>query len=770
MEKTFKGNANRVGTIFRNVDQNTIEMANIIFKMVYPDYILVDFADPNNEPTTPVTNNCYLVSATGTVWGIAVEKNHVLLYNGAAWEVLPYKITELSAPGYAPSEHGNEKHSSTFITGTEVPANETDPVFSASEAANFATGDKTKLDGIEDSADVTDNENVGTSINTGTSKTTPDNADVFGMLDSAASWVLRKVSWSNIKATLKTYFDTLYKATFTENNAFNKNFGTTAGTVTEGNDSRLSDARTPLEHGNEKHSSTFVTDTELDTAILGITKWYGIEYDVTNSSPEVTRIGNTALHVSLPVHSKMRGCLLNDDGTVNYYLDANDWSLKEDGNASTLDGTDGQVMVEIPEYYERFETDGNIRRVKLSTLALPGFSKVPKMYVSGYEAALSRIDSKLSSVATLDTNYRGGNNNDANDANSNSLLGKPATSISRTNFRIYARNRGTNWEMYYYRAHKTLFWFFVVEYATRNTQAAVNNSLTAEGYRQGGLGDGVTTADYTEWVNFNGRYPFIDCGASDSLGNSSGEVAVEITDFGGAGVNRTFNVPRYRGIENPFGHIWKNTDGINIRIYANQVVGFYNTPPASPANGMRVIVGTAPTDDFVGHENEVAQYSGSAWSFYSWGADWENWIVYSSDDDRYYLNATGAGWVETTNTNAHTSDVLTTDNPAKFNDSDFTDYILRGTLPRSNGYLQEVIFGAGGEFLPEVAGGSSSLNFCDYFYTSIPNDGYDLRTLLLGGYATNGAHAGLGNAHTSTSPSSTNAAIGSRLCYLPEHG
>lgn len=36
-----------------------------------------------------------------------------------------------------------------------------------------------------------------------------------------------------------------YEPKFTKNTAFNKNFGTEAGTVTEGNDARLSDARTP---------------------------------------------------------------------------------------------------------------------------------------------------------------------------------------------------------------------------------------------------------------------------------------------------------------------------------------------------------------------------------------------------------------------------------------------------------------------------------------------------------------------------------------------
>jgi hypothetical protein len=44
------------------------------------------------------------------------------------------------------------------------------------------------------------------------SKTTPVNADELGIVDSADSNLLKKVTWANLKATLKTYFDTLYVA------------------------------------------------------------------------------------------------------------------------------------------------------------------------------------------------------------------------------------------------------------------------------------------------------------------------------------------------------------------------------------------------------------------------------------------------------------------------------------------------------------------------------------------------------------------------------
>ena len=87
---------------------------------------------------------------------------------------------------------------------------------------------------------------------------------------------------------------------------------------------------------------------------------YGIERDYTNSSPNCIRIGNLDLHRSLPIQSKMRGCLLDDDGNVVEYLPENDWTT------ATRDGSKGQVMVEIPSHYERFVTEGTKRRVMLS--------------------------------------------------------------------------------------------------------------------------------------------------------------------------------------------------------------------------------------------------------------------------------------------------------------------------------------------------------------------------------------------------------------------
>ncbi len=61
---------------------------------------------------------------------------------------------------------------------------------------------------------------------------------------------------------------------FSKNTGFNKNFGSTTGTVCEGNDSRLSDARTPVSH-HHTISSVINLQAELDTKADAFTGYTG---------------------------------------------------------------------------------------------------------------------------------------------------------------------------------------------------------------------------------------------------------------------------------------------------------------------------------------------------------------------------------------------------------------------------------------------------------------------------------------------------------------
>lgn len=303
--------------------------------------------------------------------------------------------------------------------------------------------------------------------------------------------------------------------------------------------------------------------------------YYGIEWDSNVASPACTRIGRPELHVSLPIQSRMRRCLLADDGTVTTYLHVNDSTKTDTGANADLTGASGQVMVEIPAHYRKFEVDGNKFRCLISEHALPGFHLVPLCYRSAYEAAIDRTVSgapKLASVVNTSAEFRGGNNTASWDGTYRSLLGKPASSISLTNFRTYARNRGAagqggaGWNCDLYELQKTTFWLYAIEYANFNVQLPFNAEPDANGYKQGGLGAGVTTLASGAWNSFNSYNPFVPCGHTNSLGNRTGVVPFTMpAEYG----THTVQVPSYRGLENPFGHIWHWTDGVKVRIQSN---------------------------------------------------------------------------------------------------------------------------------------------------------------------------------------------------------
>lgn len=298
---------------------------------------------------------------------------------------------------------------------------------------------------------------------------------------------------------------------------------------------------------------------------------YGVEKDLSISLSTCTRVGNPNLHRTLPVQSRMRGCLLDDEGNIVEYLPQNDWT------SATRDGSKGQVMVHIPAHYRKFYTkdEGNIIGVRISLNNIEGYHYVPDMFISAYEASIERSTGKLCSVVNYGVNYRGGNDNASWDNTYRSLLGRPVTNINRTAFRSAARKRNesnTSWNCYLYHVHKALYWLYTVEYANLNSQANYNSELTSDGFRQGGLGEGVSNWQASEWYKFNMYNPFVPCGHTDSLGNGTGVMSYTAYNEDGSEF-MTSNVPRYRGIENPFGHIYKLVDGINVRISPTEANG-----------------------------------------------------------------------------------------------------------------------------------------------------------------------------------------------------
>lgn len=285
--------------------------------------------------------------------------------------------------------------------------------------------------------------------------------------------------------------------------------------------------------------------------------WYGVSWSETSSNPDCTRIGNMDMHRSLPIQSMMKPFAfqtqsvhkdqfvpLKENFTEAMYGHV---SNREAGQvASTVN-----VMIKIPEfwYVDDYTPGTKTHNLKICPHAKPGWHHHKEAYVSAYEAFNFGNKGRLISMKSV----------------------VPTVNFTRTNGRTWARANGfdgeAKWNLYTYEEHRAICHLFLVEYATRNSQKAVNTVLTPEGFRQGGLGSGCTTGTAT--INGAQTWSFIPTGSSDSLGSGSGEVTVTIQQTDSSGSNTstiTRKCNRYRGIENPFGHIWKHTDDI-ISIY-----------------------------------------------------------------------------------------------------------------------------------------------------------------------------------------------------------
>lgn len=286
--------------------------------------------------------------------------------------------------------------------------------------------------------------------------------------------------------------------------------------------------------------------------------WYGVSWSETSSNPDCTRIGNMDMHRSLPIQSMMKPYIIT--GINNPYgqellLQVNDdfqttiFSAQNNTQWQIVTRSTDQMFVKIPEfwYIDDYSPSSKTHNLKICPHNKPGWYHHKEAFVSAYEGYLD--GDRYSSIK-------------------NKI---PTVNVTRENLRSLVRVNGfsgeSKWNIYTYEEHRAICHLFLVEYATRNSQKAVNTELTPEGFRQGGLGSGCTTGAVT--INGATTYSFIPTGSSDSLGSGSGEVTVTIQQTDSSGSNTTTTTRkcnRYRGIENPFGHIWKHTDDV-ISVY-----------------------------------------------------------------------------------------------------------------------------------------------------------------------------------------------------------
>lgn len=352
--------------------------------------------------------------------------------------------------------------------------------------------------------------------------------------------------------------------------------------------------------------------------------WYGVSWSETSSNPDCTRIGNMDMHRSLPIQSMMKPFAFQTQPVYKDQFVPLKENFTEAMYGHVSNGEAGQVastvnvMIKIPEfwYVDDYTPGTKTHNLKICPHAKPGWHHHKEAYVSAYEAFNFDNKGRLISMKSV----------------------VPTVNFTRTNGRTWARANGfdgeAKWNLYTYEEHRAICHLFLVEYATRNSQKAVNTELTPEGFRQGGLGSGCTTGTAT--INGAQTWSFIPTGSSDSLGSGSGEVTVTIQQTDSSGSNTstiTRKCNRYRGIENPFGHIWKHTDDI-ISIYEGSWRTYYKSikpdqfatnknnsykplTSAAVVTGYKTEIRATPTCDFFAE----ACTSGSEttyWCDYNW--------------------------------------------------------------------------------------------------------------------------------------------------------
>lgn len=264
-----------------------------------------------------------------------------------------------------------------------------------------------------------------------------------------------------------------------------------------------------------------------------------------------------------PMFGGRKRCCVSNDGTILAYYGDNGYSE---------DGSNGQVMVYQPKFYyrvvplrlEKNSVSGlgyHIRKANYYVTDKPqtGF-KIHPVFIdeNGNEVdyvLFSAFEGSMYDVSTS-TYVNDGTNTDTTIGKGDLLCSvsgvKPISGLkkplTKTNAETMAVNRGSGWHLETIKATMANTLLMMIEFGTLNSQTA--------------LGDGVVSI--TGDISFN-RSSLT--GSTAALGNASGAASETVNEIGGT--ETTYNVNgkvsvSYRGVENPWGNIWKHIQGINI--------------------------------------------------------------------------------------------------------------------------------------------------------------------------------------------------------------
>lgn len=259
-----------------------------------------------------------------------------------------------------------------------------------------------------------------------------------------------------------------------------------------------------------------------------------------------------------------RRCNVSDDGTINAYYG-------DEGYAE--DGSNGQVMVYQPAFYykvvplklEKNADSGigyHMRKVNYYVSAKPktGFKLHPAFYdengnaidyilFSADEGSMYDVSAKAYVNDNIDESitYEDGDLL-CSVAGKKSISGLRKGLGTKSNLEQMAQNRGSGWHLETIKATSANQLLMIIELGTMNSQT--------------GIGQGIVSIPDNKAYNCSSL-----TGSTAELGNSTGQATETVNEIGGT--ETTYNVNgkvsvTYRGVENPYGNIFKHIQGMNV--------------------------------------------------------------------------------------------------------------------------------------------------------------------------------------------------------------
>lgn len=319
--------------------------------------------------------------------------------------------------------------------------------------------------------------------------------------------------------------------------------------------------QTSLNTTNDNVSALQTSMTSVENYI-GYTESYILGLQADFESNTFTRLaGATNLSAgtdfdSFNMYGGRKRCNVANDGTINAYY----------GDTGYIeDGTNGQVMVYQPVFYYKvvpLKLDKNtvgyhLRKANyyISDKPLDGFKRHPAFYdingkeinyilYSAFEGCI--YDTSASAYLLHDEQ----NMDTSTDLFSSIASAQPASGLSqnltRANINILCTNRGTGWYSDNVKAESANQMLMAIELGYFNTQTKITNGVV--------------------FITDNSAY---NCSSltGSTTGNATNVATSTINEINGVQTTYTTNGKislSYRGMENPWGNIWKFVDGFNI--------------------------------------------------------------------------------------------------------------------------------------------------------------------------------------------------------------